>query len=72
LAQQASQFGQFVQACVVIRRCTSFTVWEFTDKYSWVPAVFTGEGAATLYDENFNPKPAYSAVQQTLAAAAGH
>lgn len=46
------------------------TVWEYTDKYSWVPAFFTGEGAACLYDENPAPKPAYEAVMAELAGPA--
>ena len=43
------------------------TVWGFTDKYSWVPGFFTGEGAACLFDENFNKKPAYWAVLDELS-----
>jgi len=31
--------------------------------------VFTGEGAADLFDENFQPKPALAAVQHDLALA---
>jgi endo-1,4-beta-xylanase len=34
-----------------------------------VPGFFDGEGAANLLDENFDPKPAYQAVQATLALA---
>ena len=44
------------------------TVRGFTDKYSWVPTVFPGEGAACLYDENLVPKAAYGAVLAALAA----
>ena len=58
-----------LQSCLLVSRCISYTVWGFTDKYSWVPGVFAGEGAADLYDENYNTKPAYDAVQQTLALA---
>jgi len=35
-----------------------------------VPGFFTGEGYATLYDVNLNPKPAFSALQQDLQFAA--
>jgi endo-1,4-beta-xylanase len=39
-----------------------------------VPGFFDGQGAACLFDENFQPKPAYAAVQHDLAlgARAGH
>ena len=33
------------------------TVWGFTDSDSWVPDTFSGQGAATPYDENYAPKP---------------
>lgn len=66
---QAFAYSSLLTACLLERSCISYTVWGFTDKYSWVPGVFTGQGAANLLDENFAPKPAYTAVQQTLALA---
>jgi endo-1,4-beta-xylanase len=69
LATQASYYKQAMQACLAVRRCISYTVWGFTDAHSWVPSFFAGEGAACLYDENLQPKPAYFAVRQALAAA---
>ena len=53
LATQATYFRGLLDACLGARRCTSFTVWGFSDKYSWVPGVFAGQGAATLMDEEF-------------------
>ena len=46
-------------------------MWGFTDKYSWVPGFFDGQGEATPLDVNFPPKPAYRGLQQTLAGADG-
>jgi GH35 family endo-1,4-beta-xylanase len=43
----------------------------FTDKYSWVPSTFPGEGYANLYTEDYKPKPAYDALRRDLALAAG-
>jgi len=40
------------------------------DADSWVPGFFTGEGYATLYDVNLQPKPAYDDLQQDLELAA--
>jgi endo-1,4-beta-xylanase len=68
---QAQGYSVLLQACLLTRRCISFTVWGFTDKYQWVPGTFNGQGSAALYDENFAPKPAYHAVQLDLALAAG-
>jgi endo-1,4-beta-xylanase len=41
-----------------------------TDADSWVPGFFTGEGYATIYDVNQQPKPAYYALQSDLQLAA--
>src|SRR5262249_56673758 len=66
LAEQASWYAQVLQECIAVPSCVDFTVWEYTDKYSWVPGFFTGQGAADIYDENFVPKPAYGALIQAL------
>ncbi|MPZ83949.1 MAG: 1,4-beta-xylanase [Actinophytocola sp.] len=69
LQAQAQGYGVLLQGCLLSRRCTSFTVWGFTDKYSWVPGFFEGEGAANLLDESFAAKPAYREMQAVLALA---
>jgi len=69
LQAQAYGFSTLLSACLLARRCVSYTVWGFTDRYSWVPGVFEGEGAATPYDENLQPKPAYGALRDTLRLA---
>jgi endo-1,4-beta-xylanase len=67
---QPDEFGQMLKACLAVRQCISFTVWGFGDADSWVPGFFTGEGYATIYDVNLNPKPAYTELQQDLRLAA--
>ncbi|GAA5066160.1 endo-1,4-beta-xylanase [Thermocatellispora tengchongensis] len=62
LARQAEFFRDMLKTCAANRRCTEFTVWGFTDRHSWVPEWFEGEGAATPMDENLAPKPAYTAM----------
>jgi len=69
LQSQAQGYHSLLEPCLLTRGCGSFTVWGYTDKYSWVPGVFTGEGAANLLDVNFQPKPAFAAVQHDLALA---
>lgn len=68
LATQASYYRRLLDACLGARSCTSFTVWGFTDRYSWVPGVFEGEGSATPMDEEYGRKPAYGALREGLAA----
>ena len=72
LQAQAQGYSVLLQGCLLSRRCTSFTVWGYTDKYSWVPGFFTGQGAANILDENFQAKPAYRELQAVLALAGGH
>lgn len=62
LATQASYFRQVWNACHAVSRCVEFTTWGFTDRHSWVPDVFPGEGAACLFDADLRPKPAYRAL----------
>jgi endo-1,4-beta-xylanase len=67
---QPYEFSQMLKACLAVRQCISFTVWGFGDANSWIPGFFTGEGFATIYDVNLNPKPAYTDMQQDLTLAA--
>jgi len=68
-AQQATDYSNVVGACMAVRKCVGITIWDYTDKYSWVPWVFTGQGAALPYDENLAKKPAYDAIASALAHA---
>jgi endo-1,4-beta-xylanase len=62
LDTQASYFDQLWDGCQAVRRCVEFTTWGFTDRHSWVPDVFPGEGAACLFDADLKPKPAYTRI----------
>ena len=53
---QPYEFSQMLKAALAVPECISFTVWGFGDADSWVPGFFTGEGYATLYDVNLQPK----------------
>jgi endo-1,4-beta-xylanase len=70
LAQQAADYVTVTKACLAQAACIGITIWDYTDKYSWIPSTFSGQGAALLYDDNFAKKPAWSAVSSVLAAAA--
>jgi endo-1,4-beta-xylanase len=64
--QQGADYAAVVNNCLGVSRCTGITVWDYTDKYSWIPGVFAGQGAALPYDENFRKKIAYSAIWTAL------
>ena len=71
LDAQAQGYSAQLQGCLLARRCHSFTVWGYTDKYSWVPGFFPGQGAANLLAETFQPKPAYHELLAVLTLAGG-
>ncbi|WP_416972329.1 endo-1,4-beta-xylanase [Streptomyces sp. 4F14] len=66
LAQQKADYKAVTAACVAVARCVNLTVWGFTDSDSWVESTFPGQGAATPYDANFQPKPAYYGISEAL------
>ncbi|MEU1469402.1 endo-1,4-beta-xylanase [Streptomyces sp. NPDC005761] len=69
LRKQADYYQQALSACLAVDGCNSFTIWGFTDKYSWVPVFFSGEGSATVMTGDFARKPAFFALQSTLKKA---
>lgn len=71
LTDQAGVYRKVIDACLAVRRCVSYTVWGFSDKYSWVPNAQPDAGAACLFDTDFRPKPAYDAVVAALAQRKG-
>jgi endo-1,4-beta-xylanase len=63
---QAGLYTRVLQSCLAVARCVSYTVWGFTDRYSWVPYAYPGWGDACLFDATFQPKPAYQQLRQLL------
>ena len=55
-----------VGACVQVKGCIGVTIWDFYDPFSWVPAVFPGEGAPLLWFEDWSKHPAYDGVVEAL------
>lgn len=66
VAEQAARYDAMLVACLNVPACSSFTVWGFPDANSWVPAVFPGEGWATIFEDDFSPKPAFDAMLASL------
>lgn len=61
LEVQAAAWERIARSCIAVKRCVGMTVWGISDKYSWVPDAFKTEGAALLWNESYNKKPAYDA-----------
>lgn len=50
LSQQEKDYNTVITACVAVPGCIGMTLWDFTDKYSWVPSTFSGQGDACPWD----------------------
>ena len=61
-SQQTTDYTNTVSACLQVTDCVGVTLWDYTDLYSWIPGVFSGQGEACLWNANFTTKPAYTAV----------
>ena len=72
LQRQATLYLDVVNACLSVSGCASLTVWGFADAKSWISSYHKGFGAACLFDEAYEPKPAYqelmAALLQSLAS----
>ena len=66
LNQQATDYATVVSDCLQVSRCVGVSQWGVGDADSWIPGTFSGWGAATMYDQNYQPKPAYAAALSAL------
>jgi endo-1,4-beta-xylanase len=66
LEQQAQNYRDILNVCINETNCTAFIMWGMTDKYSWIPQYQQGFGAALIFDEYYQPKPAYKALLDAL------
>ena len=67
LTQQATDYANSVGSCVDVTGCVGVTIWDFDDKYSWVPSTFSGQGEACVYNQDLTPKPAAQSIVSVLS-----
>jgi endo-1,4-beta-xylanase len=69
LTRQADVYRGIARACLNSPGCTAIQTWGFTDKYSWIGSHSRGaRGQALPFDRAYQPKTAYRAVFEELAA----
>ncbi len=66
IEKQAEMDKKVTETCLALPNCKAIVTWGFTDKHSWVPGFFSGEGAALPFDESYQHKLAYSAIRAAL------
>jgi endo-1,4-beta-xylanase len=69
LTQQANDYSAVTKDCLAVTRCVGITVWGIGEPDSWIPGTFPGQGAALLFDQNYQQRPAYAAVVTALGGA---
>lgn len=68
LQAHADAYARIATSCMNVARCVGMTIWGVSDKYSWVPQTFSGEGDALLWNSNMQKKPAYTAFLNAIIA----
>jgi len=74
LELQAGDYYRVLQTCLENEACTAFIVWGVTDQFTWLRDPEWGSNPVSeplLFDDDYQPKPAYFAVLDVLARAAG-
>lgn len=70
LTQQATDYANVAKDCLAVSRCNDITIWGVGEPDSWVPSTFSGQGQALLYDQNYQPKAAYTSFLNALGGTA--
>jgi endo-1,4-beta-xylanase len=67
LAAEAKLYGEIATLCVRQPACKLLQTWGFTDRHSWIPEFYKGQGWALLWDDKYKKKPAYEALHEALS-----
>jgi endo-1,4-beta-xylanase len=65
LDQQADIYRDIMEICLSVDACTAFVMWGFTDRHSHL-SDNPNRGSALIFDESYQPKPAYYALVDVL------
>ena len=66
LQAQADLYHKIVQICLDEPKCRVIQIWGFTDKHSWIPGFYRGQGWALLWDEQYARKAACDRFLEAL------
>jgi endo-1,4-beta-xylanase len=66
LDMQAQVYHNITASCLKFPLCTAIQTWGFTDKYSWIPGTFPGQGAGLEFDAAYRPKPAHDSMVSAM------
>ena len=66
LERQANIYRDMFEVCLNAEPCTSFVLWGFTDKHTWLHDFRDPDEQPLLFDELYQPKPAYEALVELM------
>ncbi len=74
--KQAGDYRRVLETCLDYSNCTAFITWGVSDKYTWLRDANLGffenpKVNPLLFDDKYQPKPAYYAVLDILSRRAG-
>jgi endo-1,4-beta-xylanase len=69
LDTQAQIYRDITARCLKFPLCTAIQTWGFTDKYSWIPGFYLGQGAALEFDAAYRPKPSHDSMVAAMQTA---
>lgn len=64
---QSEKLTQFLEAIEASGTCNDYTFWGIGDKNSWLEKGGKPDADPTIYDDDFNPKPAVKATKNFFA-----
>ncbi|MBN1647752.1 MAG: endo-1,4-beta-xylanase [Spirochaetales bacterium] len=64
--KQAEIYKQIMEVMLSFPTCDTVVFWGLSDKNSWIPSSFSGYGEPLLFDNDYQPKPAFFAVREVL------
>ena len=67
LNQQAKEYVLLMDLCLNNPQCKLFNVWGVSDSTAWLNYAYGKWNNGMLFDRQFGPKPAYSALRDRLA-----
>ncbi len=70
LQRQAEVYRRILEGGLRVDGFTVFQTWGLTDRWTWVDNFIDADDAPLLFDEQYQPKPAYFAVREVLAETA--
>jgi endo-1,4-beta-xylanase len=66
LRLQGERYSAILATCLQAPNCKAFITWGVTDATSWIPSHKGHPDVPLLFDEAYQPKPAFTAVRETL------